>query len=194
MNGNYEFPEERCPRCKEMIPPTALSKNSCTTCQHVFSSNEILNVQRILWFRTHAPHRMIPSEIFQPPTITPEQPINETPVPDVVSRPSQFNGIARQVLLLVERDGRMCHLCDRYIEDLKEASADHKIPRVLGGKYGIQNRLLAYRRCDGLHGIMDIDEARTFIRQHLNDGISKEQLAQERRRAHAEKIAKFRAT
>lgn len=78
----------------------------------------------------------------------------------------------RATLRLWERDGGICHLCGKPVNDMREASRDHLVPTSTGGCSCAANIALAHKHCNNRRG------SRETMRFTFGTG------AQKRRRGH----------
>lgn len=58
---------------------------------------------------------------------------------------------------LYDRDGGICHLCDRIVIWTEEVSFDHVIPLSKGGRKGAANLKLAHISCNNKRGDDDLE-------------------------------------
>lgn len=58
---------------------------------------------------------------------------------------------SKRLLKVGERDGWICHLCEKPVE-VKQASVDHLLPRSWGGSNAMRNLKLAHKSCNGERG------------------------------------------
>jgi RNA-directed DNA polymerase len=63
------------------------------------------------------------------------------------TRMGRYPMTSRSVSTLLKRQGGRCPSCGLYFKDEDSIETDHKVPRILGGKLGLDNLQLLHRHC-----------------------------------------------